>query len=171
MSGAAVPPELSLLNTSLCMTFSNLWQPLHSLTWTGISVLFHIAAESTNNLYPMKARTKSISTLAEKTELYNINNTSAYIGFSKLVFCFFFLLKKLHFESWNIKIIRTSHIFLKTSLETAITVLDFTCIDCYPNGFRWMFLHHQVVILRMEQKFLVLLDYQVISPKEVFTKD
>lgn len=66
LNGATVPPEPSLLNTSLCMKFGNLSQPLQSLTWTGISMLFHTAGESTNYLYPMNVRTKSSSTLAEK---------------------------------------------------------------------------------------------------------
>lgn len=57
-----------LLNTSFCLRLHNFSQNHFSpsLALAGISVLLHLAAESTHNLYPMKARTQSSSTLAEK---------------------------------------------------------------------------------------------------------
>lgn len=57
-----------LLNTSHRMTFYNFSQNhfLPTLTQAGIFALLHLAAESTHNLYPVKHRTKSSSTLAEK---------------------------------------------------------------------------------------------------------
>lgn len=84
------------------------------------------------------------------------------------MFCFIFLLKKLHFDSCNTKIIRTSHIFLINSLETDITVagFDFTCTDCWLSDFSWIFLHYYVVILSMGPNFFFLLDFTQSSIHE-----